>query len=118
MSINYEVKSGAVAAETRVVVTGGHRAIVLASILSRAGRALTMVRREGKTGASRPKREPAADVSKGILTRVTAEGLRALKMLAIEQDTTLQGLVVEALNDLLAKYGKRPVVRNPLLSDQ
>ncbi len=31
-------------------------------------------------------------------------------MLAIELDTTLQALVVEALNDVLSKYGKRPAV--------
>jgi hypothetical protein len=29
-----------------------------------------------------------------------------LKKLAIEQDTTLQGLMAEAFNDLFAKYGK------------
>jgi hypothetical protein len=28
---------------------------------------------------------------------------------------TLQALGVEALNDVLAKHGKRPVVKNPLL---
>ena len=77
-----------------------------------------MARRDGKPGGSRPKRGTAVDASKGILTRVNADGLRALKILAIERDTTLQGLAVEALNDLLAKYGKRPIVRNPLLADE
>jgi hypothetical protein len=28
---------------------------------------------------------------------------------------TLQALGVEALNDMLVKHGKRPVVKNPLL---
>ena len=72
-----------------------------------------MAKRAGKAGSSRPEQE--ADESRGILTRVNYDGLRALKILAIERDTTLQGLAVEALNDLLVKYGKRPVVRNPLL---
>jgi hypothetical protein len=39
-----------------------------------------------------------------------------LRILAIERDTTLQALAVEALNDLLAKYGKRPNVKNPHVS--
>jgi hypothetical protein len=51
----------------------------------------------------------------GILTRVNADGLRALKILAVERDMTLQALGVEALNDVLVKHGKRPVVKNPLL---
>jgi hypothetical protein len=67
---------------------------------------------------TRLKRAGAAEESRGILARVNVDGLRALKILAIERDTTLQGLAVEALNDLLAKYGKRPVVKNPLLLDK
>jgi hypothetical protein len=35
--------------------------------------------------------------------------------LAIEQDTTLNALVVEAFNDLLKKHGMRQRVENPLL---
>jgi hypothetical protein len=77
-----------------------------------------MVRRDGKPEGSRPQRGTSREQSKGILTRVNADGLRALKILVIERETTLQGLAVEALNDLLAKYGKRPVIRNPLLQDK
>jgi hypothetical protein len=40
---------------------------------------------------------------------------KALRVLAIERDTTLQALVLEALNDLLVKHGKRPSLKNPLL---
>jgi hypothetical protein len=40
---------------------------------------------------------------------------RALKMLAIEKDTTLNALAVEAFNDLLKKHGKRPNVEKPLV---
>lgn len=53
--------------------------------------------------------------AKGIMTRVNPEGLKALRFLALERDTTLQALAIEAFNDLLKKYGKRPVVRNPHL---
>jgi hypothetical protein len=54
------------------------------------------------------------DRGKGILARINVDGLKALRILAIERDTTLQALVVEALNDLLGKYGKRSNVKNPL----
>jgi hypothetical protein len=77
-----------------------------------------MPKRARNTEGTRPKRAGAAEESRGILARVNVDGLRALKILAIERDTTLQGLAVEALNDLLAKYGKRPVVKNPLLLDK
>jgi len=52
---------------------------------------------------------------RAILTRVNPEGLKALRMLALERDTTLQAVAIEAFNDILKKHGKRPVVRNPLL---
>ena len=77
-----------------------------------------MPKRARNTEGTRPKGAGAAEESRGILARVNVDGLRALKILAIERDTTLQGLAVEALNDLLAKYGKRPVVKNPLLLDK
>jgi hypothetical protein len=62
---------------------------------------------------ARRKQEATAAEWRGILTRVNPDGLRALKILAIELDTTLQALVVEALNDVLSKHGKRPGVRTP-----
>jgi Antitoxin-like ribbon-helix-helix len=52
---------------------------------------------------------------RGVMIRVNPEGLTALRLLAVERDTRIQTLGVEALNDLLRKYGKRPVVQNPLL---
>jgi len=42
--------------------------------------------------------------------RVNPEGLRALRQLALDQDTTLQALMVEAANDLLRKYRRRAEV--------
>jgi hypothetical protein len=44
---------------------------------------------------------------RAFLARVNADGLEAQRILAIERDTKLQALTVEALNDLLAKYRKR-----------
>jgi hypothetical protein len=54
---------------------------------------------------------------RGLLVRVNADGLRALRQLALDEDTTLQSLAVEALNDLLKKRGAKPVVANPLRQD-
>jgi hypothetical protein len=51
---------------------------------------------------------------RGILARVNRDGWRALSMLAIERETSLQALAIEAFNDLLVKYGKRPMVSGPL----
>jgi hypothetical protein len=60
-------------------------------------------------------RDPGA--FKSVLTRMGVEGWRALRMLAVENDTTLNALAIEAFNDLLKKYGKRQSVENPLLDD-
>jgi hypothetical protein len=58
-------------------------------------------------------RDPGA--FKSVLSRMNVEGWRALRMLAVEHDTTLNALAVEAFNDLLKKYGKRQLVEHPLL---
>jgi hypothetical protein len=68
--------------------------------------------RKPKTSGARA-RDPGA--FKSVLVRINADGWRALKMLAIESDTTLNALAVEAFNDLLKKRGKRSSVENPLL---
>ena len=65
--------------------------------------------------ATRKPTKAMGEPARAILTRVNAEGLRALRMLALEQDTTLQAIAIEAFNDVLKKYGKRAAVRNPLL---
>ena len=53
---------------------------------------------------------------KGLMHRINEQGWKDLKVLAAEQGTTLNALLIEALNDLLRKYGKKPSVENPLLS--
>jgi hypothetical protein len=58
---------------------------------------------------------PPERQSRGIVTRVNPEGLKALRLLSVELDRPLQALGIEALNDLLKKYGSQPVVKNPLL---
>jgi hypothetical protein len=64
--------------------------------------------------ASKPRSKAASEALKGILTRVNADGLKALRMLALERDMTLQALAIEAFNDVLRKYRRPAIVRNPL----
>lgn len=67
-------------------------------------------------GQPRSRKKPTdTDVYKGIMTRINAEGWRELRILAAERDTTLNALAIEALNDLLKKYGRRPLIENPLI---
>jgi hypothetical protein len=54
---------------------------------------------------------------RGLLIRVNADGLKALRQLALDEDTTLQSLAIEALNDLLKSRGLKPVIKNPLRQD-
>jgi hypothetical protein len=68
--------------------------------------------RKPKTTGPRS-RDPGA--FKLVLVRINSEGWKALKILAAEQERTLNALAVEAFNDLLKKHGKRQSVENPLL---
>jgi hypothetical protein len=67
--------------------------------------------RKPKTTGPRA-RDP--DAFKSVLTRMNTDGWRALRLLAVEKDTTLNALAIEAFNDLLKKHGKRQSVANPL----
>jgi len=51
---------------------------------------------------------------KCTLTRLNPEGWRALKLLAMDQDRSIQALMIEAVNDLLSKYGMTPLAHSPL----
>jgi len=48
--------------------------------------------------------DPAAAPRKGILVRVPRERRKALRQLALDHDTTLQALMVEAIDDLMVKH--------------
>ena len=65
-------------------------------------------RRQRKAKAAQASMPVAA---RGILTRINAEGLKALRQLALDRDTTVQALMIEAVNDLLRKYRRRPVAQ-------
>jgi hypothetical protein len=46
-------------------------------------------------------------------TRLNKEGWRELTNLSTDQERSLQGLMVEAINDLLGKYGRPKVAAGP-----
>jgi len=46
-------------------------------------------------------------------TRLSERGWKSLKLLSIELGKPLQGLVIEALNDMLRKHGRAPDVAGP-----
>jgi hypothetical protein len=80
------------------------------------------VAKKPKTGRTLASGSTAAGLSeaedeagRAILVRVNRDGWRALRMLAVENDTTLQAIAIEALNDLLRKYSKPTVIENPRL---
>jgi hypothetical protein len=62
-----------------------------------------------RRGGAKAAQAGTAVASRGILTRINPEGLRALRQLALDRDTTVQALMIEAANDLLRKYRRRPV---------
>ena len=55
------------------------------------------------------RRDRQPDGRKGILVRARPEAWKALKLVALDQEVTLQDLMVEAINDVLTKHGKPPV---------
>ena len=63
-----------------------------------------------KKGAATAKVPPAM---KYLQTRLTEPSWRELKMLSLEAGESLQTLVVSALNDLMVKHGKKPVIAGP-----
>jgi hypothetical protein len=69
--------------------------------------------RKPKTTGPTARNNP--DAFKQVLTRMSPDGWRALRRLALEEDTTLNALAIEAFNDLLRKYGKKASVENPLV---
>lgn len=57
--------------------------------------------------AGRAKRQP--DGRRGILVRARPEAWKALKTIALDGERTLQDVMTEAINDMLAKHNKPPV---------
>ena len=53
-------------------------------------------------------RERVPDGRKGILVRARPEAWKALKLIALDREVTLQDVMTEAINDLLTKHDRPP----------
>ena len=67
------------------------------------------VREEQPANNSKSTRPPSRQGKKALGAFVSPETSRQLKQIALDENTTVQYLVVEALNDLFVKHGKRPI---------
>lgn len=70
---------------------------------SKAAVAKTATRRTKKSNSGE-KRE-----TKGQTLRLNMDAWRQLRYLAFDNDVTAHELLIEAVNDLFQKYGKRPI---------
>jgi hypothetical protein len=61
-----------------------------------------------EAAAAAPGRTPARVGKKAVSGYFSPELSRAIHMLGLEQNLSLQALLGEALDDLLRKYGKHP----------
>ena len=74
---------------------------------------------KGKAVHDEPARKAARAAAVGSVklrymqTRLSERGWKSLKLLSIELGKPLQGLVIEALNDMLRKHGRVPDVSGP-----
>jgi hypothetical protein len=68
-------------------------------------------RGRGQGGGNAPagERRRAPDGRRGILVRAKPEAWKALKLIALDKDITLQDAMTQAINDYLRKNGKPPL---------
>ena len=52
---------------------------------------------------------PSRQGKKAITGHFDPAVSRQLKQITVDEDTTMQALLAEALNDLFTKYGKKPI---------
>jgi hypothetical protein len=64
----------------------------------------------GRQGKPKAAQATAPAAARGILTRINAEGLKALRQLALT-GTRPSTLMIEAANNLLRKYRPRPLTQ-------
>jgi hypothetical protein len=87
----------------------------LASLAKTAGS--TRTRTEPEIPAEAPTEEKPAmrpssrSGAKPITVHLAKEVRDQLKILSVQNDTTMQNLICEAFNDLFAKYGKPEIAR-------
>ena len=84
-----------------------------------AGSRSRQIAPRGKAVHDEPTRKAAKTVAgsgvklRYMQTRLSESGWKSLKLLSIELSKPLQGLVIEALNDMLRKHGRAPDVTGP-----
>ncbi|MDP9734521.1 UNVERIFIED_ORG: putative amino acid racemase [Rhizobium sp. SORGH_AS260] len=61
------------------------------------------------------KRPPSREGLTQISAHFTADVIKAIKVVAVDQGRTQQSLLAEAVNDLLEKYGKDRLAREEAL---
>jgi hypothetical protein len=68
---------------------------------------------EAQAKPRKPSHKTAGKTSKAILVRINIEGWRELRKLAAELDETMQGVMIDAVNDYLREHGHPAVAENP-----
>lgn len=63
--------------------------------------------------ADSPYQQPSRISTRAITVHMPPEVRQQLKILAAQQNITMQNLLAEALNDLFAKYGKPEIAPTP-----
>lgn len=65
----------------------------------------------GMQQAEQPAATPSTskDQRKGQTLRLSPEAWKQLKLIALERETTAHALLIEAVNDLFRKHGKKPI---------
>lgn len=56
--------------------------------------------------------ETAAEARRGVLVRMSPDARRALRRLTLDEDTTVQSLMIEAIDALFVKKGLPPIARS------
>lgn len=65
----------------------------------------------GAAGPSEPTPRRAQPDMKTVQVRISKQGWKALRDLAADNETSLEALMVEALNDVLLKHQRPPIVQ-------
>ena len=60
-----------------------------------------------------PSRRNRPEGARGVLIQLNPEAHRALRILALDRNTSVQKLGVEAINLLFEKNGRKPIAENP-----
>ncbi len=69
--------------------------------------------KKSKTKAPEISRRSLPEGARGVLIQLNAEAHRALRILALDRNTSVQKLGIEAINMLFKEHGLRPVAENP-----